>query len=142
MLYCCIAVIVFIFGWKFLSVAQFTTNLPLDFLSTLQSSVHTLEFPDDLKALGFSEKHVSSISSSIPAITFPQLINLCCSDNDIQYSQQPLCWITRSRHNLGYPLHLITSYLTQLPPKNISLLKRYVDELHDWMEHEAQLEAF
>lgn len=135
-----VTALIFLFGWKFPSVTHFTTNFPVDHLCALHTSAQTLHFPDDLEALGFDLGNTTSLPRSIPAVLFPLLVNLSCSDTTMHYSPHFLSWIAQFRSDMGYHLDSVTFHFDQLSTLNISLLRCFVGELHDWVGEEVDFQ--
>lgn len=128
--------LIYLFGWKFLSVTHFTTNLPVEYICALHTFAHDLRLPYVLEALGFSLSNISSVPNSIPAVLFPRLVELRCSNTYIHYSPQVLIAIAQYRRDLGCPLYSITCHFDRLLDDDLSQLNCFVEELHDWKEDE------
>lgn len=135
-----VSAIVFLFGWKFPSVTCLTTNLPIDYLCALQTSAHNAHFPDEFEALGFTLPNIASVPQSIPAILFPRLIDLRCSDTSLQYSPRALHLIAKFRRDMCCPLDSITCHFEKLSVVNLSLLESLVGELHNWTDDEVDFQ--
>lgn len=128
--------LIFLFGWKFLSVTHFTTNLPTYFLSGLWTSTLMMdqEYPDH----GFYLTHEVDVPLSIPAIAFPNLVHLKTSSavgQDLHH--RSLRRITIARKTEGVPLTDITCYLEYLSSNDRNVLQPLL-RLHDWTGDEVE----
>lgn len=132
--------LIFLFGWKFPGTTHFTTNFPMDYLSALQTPLLQTFFPEDFEEMGFIMTNTTSLPSSIPAMLFPRLAHLRCSDTSMQYAPESLSSIAQCRRHLGCPLASITCHFDQLSTQNIEQLKSNVGELYDWTEDEVDFE--
>lgn len=132
--------LIFLFGWKFPGITHLTTNFPMDYLMDLQTPPPDAIFPWDFEAMGFFLANITSIPCSLPAMLFPRLSHLRCSDTTMHLSHRSLSIIAHWRRQYGYPLVSIMCHFDQLSPLDIAELKSKVGELHDWTEDEVDFE--
>lgn len=127
--------LIFLFGWKFLSVTHFTTNLPTIFLSGLWTG--TFDMAKGYCDHGFYLVHNADVPLSIAAIAFPKLVYLHSSaDTRLDVYYRSLSWIAYARSAGGFPLVAIMCHLQFLSPYSKAILDDHV-QLHDWTGDEV-----
>lgn len=128
--------LVFMLGWKFLSVTHFTTNLPVGYLSALHTRTWEMQMPDHFLDHGFFSTRTHDVPNTLPNLAFPRLVDLRCSDNSLYLSVYDMMCIVDVRSALGCPLEAVTCHKDQLSHITTQKLESYV-VLHDWTEEEV-----
>lgn len=125
--------IVLTLAWAFPTVTQFTADIPVCFLSVLCAHSSMFICPLNHMDCGFSLSERNPLLMDIPAIAFPRLKHLRCTDQTIGHDSRDLVALVSHREGIDCPLESITCYAGCLEPEDAAALQ-YRVVVYDWMD--------
>lgn len=119
-----VGALMFMYGWTFVTITHFTTNIPIFYLSALHLGNTRLSQPGFQYRHGFPQPF--PMPSIAPCIAFPRLRHLTCSDTNPRESLEILVRIPHVRMVTGLGLETLTCRADLLSFYDVARLERYV----------------